>query len=96
MTFAGIVMAQVGAGLAMRTTRESVFSIGLMSNRFFVWGIAFELAFAASLPYIPGLSEAFHMRPLEPRHWTFLLLWPPLVLAAEEARKALVRRGGRC
>jgi magnesium-transporting ATPase (P-type) len=96
MTFAGIVMAQVGAGLAMRTTRESVFSIGLMSNRFLVWGIAFELAFAASLPYIPGLSEAFHMRPLEPRHWTFLLLWPPLVLAAEEARKALVRRGGRC
>jgi hypothetical protein len=31
------------------------------------------------------------MGPLGPWHWLFLLAWPPLVLGAEEARKAFVR-----
>jgi magnesium-transporting ATPase (P-type) len=92
MTFAGIVMGQVGAGFAMRTNRESVFSVGLLSNRFLLAGVAFELALAAVLIYTPGLAEAFHMEPLGPWHWLFLLIWPPVVLLAEEARKAAFRR----
>ena len=87
-----VVMAQVGAGLSMRTNRESVFSIGLSSNRFLLWGIAFEIALAALLGYAPGLSDAFHMRGLSGWEWLFLLVWPPLILAAEDARKAVVRR----
>jgi magnesium-transporting ATPase (P-type) len=92
MTFAGIVMGQVGAGFAMRTNRESVFSVGLLSNRFLLAGVAFELALAAVLIYTPGLADAFHMEPLGPWHWLFLLVWPPVVLFAEEARKAVFRR----
>jgi magnesium-transporting ATPase (P-type) len=94
MTTAGIVMAQVGAGLAMRTNRRSVFSVGLFSNRFLLVGIAFEIALIATLIYVPGLNgeNAFHMAPIGPWHWLFLLLWPPVVLLAEEARKAVFRR----
>ena len=40
----------------------------------------------------PGLSEVFHMSSLGASHWAFLLLWPPAVLALEEARKGLLRR----
>jgi magnesium-transporting ATPase (P-type) len=92
MTQTGIVMAQVGASLAMRTNRRSVFSIGLFSNRLLLVGIAFELALAACLIYVPGLNDAFHQSPIGPWHWLFLLIWPPLVLGAEEARKAVFRR----
>jgi magnesium-transporting ATPase (P-type) len=92
MTTTGIVMGQVGAGLAMRTNRRSVFSIGLLSNRFLLWGIAFELGLAAALIYTPGLSSAFHMAPIGGWHWLFLLIWPPLIFGAEELRKALFRR----
>ena len=92
MTQTGIVMGQVGAGLAMRTNRRSVFSIGLFSNRLLLVGIAFELTLAVMLIYVPGLNGAFHQSPIGPWHWLFLLLWPPLVLGAEEARKALFRR----
>ena len=49
----------------------------------------------ALLAYTPGLREVFHMGPLGPWHWLFLLLWPPVVLAAEEGRKAVVRRRAR-
>jgi magnesium-transporting ATPase (P-type) len=93
MTFAGIVAGQVGAGLAMRTNRESVLSVGLLSNRFLLAGIAFEVGLLALVLYLPGLSDAFHTAGIGPWHWLFLLLWPPLVLLAEEARKAAVRRG---
>ena len=92
MTTTGIVMGQVGAGFAMRTNRDSVFAVGLLSNRFLLWGIAFELSLAAALIYVPGLNRVFHMAPLGPWHWLFLLIWPPLVLGAEEARKAVFRR----
>jgi len=94
MTCGGIVAAQVGAGLAMRTNRESVFTVGLLSNRLLVSGIAFELGLLAALLYVPALAELFHMAPLGPAELAVLLLWPPLVLGADEARKALARRSG--
>jgi magnesium-transporting ATPase (P-type) len=92
MTYAGIVAAQVGAGLAMRTSHESIFTVGLLSNRLLVVGIAVEVALIAVLSYVPGLQDAFHMGALGPWHWLSLVVWPPLVLAAEEVRKAVARR----
>jgi magnesium-transporting ATPase (P-type) len=91
MTMAGIIMGQVGAGLAWRTNLQPVRSIGLLTNRLLLIGIALEVAMIALLAYTPGLDDLFHTSALGPWHWLFLLLWPPLVLGAEEARKALVR-----
>ena len=85
-------MSQVGAGLAWRTNRRSIADIGLLSNRLLLVGIGVEVALIALLTWTPGLQNVFHMRPLSRWQWLFLLLWPPLVLAAEEARKAFVRR----
>jgi Ca2+-transporting ATPase len=92
MTMGGIVGGQVGASLAMRTNRRSVFSIGLFSNRLLVGGIAFELALIAILIYVPGVQRAFHTTAIGPWHWLFLSLWAPVVLLAEEGRKAVFRR----
>jgi magnesium-transporting ATPase (P-type) len=91
MAYAGIVAAQVGAGLTMRTNRVSVFTIGLLSNRLLLVGIAVEIGLLALVVYAPGLREVFHMEPLGPWHWLSLLVWPVLVLGADELRKALVR-----
>jgi magnesium-transporting ATPase (P-type) len=92
MTQTGIVMGQVGAGMAMRTNRRSVFSIGLLSNRLLLAGIAFEVGLAVALIYVPGLNSAFHQGPIGLEHWAFLVLWPPIVFGADEARKAFLRR----
>ena len=92
MTQTAIVMGQVGAGQAMRTERRSVFSIGLLSNRFLLVGIAFELALAVALVYVPGLNRAFHQAAIPWWWWLVLLPWAPVVFFAEEARKAVVRR----
>lgn len=47
---------------------------------------------AVALVYVPGLNSIFHQSALGVWHWLFLLLWPPVVFGAEEARKAVVRR----
>jgi magnesium-transporting ATPase (P-type) len=95
MTMAGIIMAQVGAGLGWRTNRRSLASVGVFSNRLLLVGIAVEVALIAVLASTPGLQEAFHTAPLDPWCWAFLLIWPPLVLGAEELRKAALRRRAR-
>jgi magnesium-transporting ATPase (P-type) len=76
----------------MRTDRRSVFSVGLLSNRFLVVGIAFELALAVALVYVPGLNAAFHQAPIPWWWWLALIVWAPVVFFAEEARKAVLRR----
>lgn len=91
MTMAGIVMGQVGAGLGWRTNQRSIASVGLFSNRLLLVGISVELAMIGLLVYTPGLERVFHTGALGPWHWLFLLAWPPIVLGAEELRKAVVR-----
>jgi magnesium-transporting ATPase (P-type) len=92
MTQTAIVMGQVGAGQAMRTEQRSVFSLGLLSNRLLLVGIAFELSLALALVYVPGLNGVFHQAPIPWWWWLALVVWAPIVFFAEEARKAVVRR----
>jgi hypothetical protein len=83
------------AGMAWRTNRLSLRTIGPWSNRLLLVGIAVEVAMIALLAYTPGLDDIFHTSALGPWHWLFLLAWPPVVLGAEEARKAMIRRADR-
>ena len=92
MTQTAIVMGQVGAGQAMRTEHRSVLSVGLLSNRFLLAGIAFELGLAVALVYVPGLNAVFHQAPIPWWWWLALVVWAPVVFLAEEGRKAVVRR----
>jgi magnesium-transporting ATPase (P-type) len=92
MTYAGIVAGQIGAAYAFRTNRRSVFSVGLLSNRFLLAGIAFEIGLMLTVVLAPPFQEIFHTRALDPVAWALLLVWPPFVLGAEELRKALFRR----
>jgi magnesium-transporting ATPase (P-type) len=55
-------------------------------------GAPVEVAVVALLAYTPGLQRVFHTSGLSGDEWLFLLIWPPLVLGAEELRKAGIRR----
>jgi calcium-translocating P-type ATPase len=92
MTFAGIVACQVGAGLAARTTRASLRQIGVFTNRLLLYGIAFELVFAAALIYIPALQTVFHTAPLSAGEIAVLATFPLIVWATDELRRSWLRR----
>ena len=92
MTFAGIVACQVGTAFAARTERASLRSIGLFSNSMLLWGIAFELVFAAMLIYVPLFQPIFHTAPLGVTDLALLATFPPVVWGADELRRWLLRR----
>ena len=92
MTFAGIVACQVGAGFATRTARASLRQIGAFTNHLLLWGMVFELAFAAALIWLPPLQSVFHTTAL-PFHYILLLAaMAPIVWAVDEARRWQLRR----
>jgi magnesium-transporting ATPase (P-type) len=74
MTFLGIVACQVGTAVAARTSHASLRSVGLVSNRLLLWGIAFELGFAAAVVTVPALQHVFDTA-LPP--WELLLVLLP-------------------
>jgi calcium-translocating P-type ATPase len=95
MTFAGITACQIGTAFATRTSRASLRSIGFLSNRLLLWGIAFEIVFAAAIVYLPPLQDVFHTAALGPAELALLATFPPLVWGSDELRRAAARRAGR-
>ena len=91
MSFAGIVACQVGTAFASRVEHGSSRAIGFTSNRLLLWGIAFELVFAAALIYLPPLQTVFGTRSLGLPELALLLTFPPIVWGVDELR----RRGRR-
>ena len=57
MTFLGIVACQIGTAFAARTDPPSLRTIGVLTNPLLLWGIAFEVAFAAAVIYLPPCSR---------------------------------------
>ncbi len=92
MSFAGITACQVGTAFATRTTRESLRSIGAFSNRLLLWGIAFELAFAAAVIYLAPLQSVFGTTGLGASELLALLAFPVIVWGSDELRRWWMRR----
>ncbi|MCG2796740.1 MAG: cation-transporting P-type ATPase [Actinomycetia bacterium] len=89
---ATIVTTQIGNGFACRTTRESIFKVGFTSNRFYLLGIASELAFIAIFIYVPPFNNLFGLKPLSAETWLFMFAWTPVIFFASEARKSIIRK----
>ena len=88
MTFAGIVACQIGTAFAARTERASLRDVGVFTNPLLLWGILFEVAFAAALIYLPPLQTVFHTAALGPVELAILAPFPFVVWGADELRRA--------
>jgi calcium-translocating P-type ATPase len=92
----GIVACQVGTAFASRTQQAALLTVGIFSNRWLLWGIASEVAFALAVVYLPGLQTLFGTAGLTPGEFLLVLPFPFVVWAADELRRAwLRRRSGR-
>lgn len=91
MTFAGIVACQLGTVVAARTSRASLREIGLFTNPLLLWGIAFELVFAAALIYAPFLQGVFDTAALGLPELALLATFPLVVWGSDELRRARLR-----
>jgi magnesium-transporting ATPase (P-type) len=90
-TFLAIVVCQIGTAFAARTDRASLASVGVFSNRLLLWGIVFELAFAALVVTIPPLQAAFGTAVPDLHTLLMLAPFPLIVWGADELRRAVLR-----
>ena len=92
MSLAAIVFCQVGAVFNCRTEKQSVFKVGLFSNKQVNIGIVSEIILIILLVYLPPLQKLFHTAALDPADWIYLIILPPMILFIEEARKWFTRK----
>lgn len=92
MTFAGIVIAQIGNVLACRTSKTSLFKTNLRSNKWIWVGIASQISILSLIIYVPFLQNIFGTTALGLTEWAFLALLAGVVIVAEEVRKWFARR----
>jgi magnesium-transporting ATPase (P-type) len=91
-TFLGIVACQIGTAFAARTDRASLRDVGVTTNPLLLWGIAFEIAFAAAVTVVPGLRAVFGTAPPPLAVLPLLITFPFIVWGADEIRRAFIRR----
>ncbi|MDL2276604.1 HAD-IC family P-type ATPase, partial [Breznakia sp. OttesenSCG-928-G09] len=95
MTLAAIIFCQIGAVLNCRTTKQSVFKVGIFKNKKIMFGIVFEILLLALLMYVPFFQEIFNTAPLGIKEWIILCIIPFPVLGIEELRKYFIRKKER-
>ncbi len=95
MCYGGIIMAAAGNALALRTDRESIFRVGLTSNRLLLAGLVSVPLVLLALSQVPVLQRSFGTAPLRGTDWLVLLIFPVVQVLADEARKAWARRRDR-
>ena len=92
MTLASTVFCQIGMVMNCRTDRQSVFAVGLLSNKKILFGILVEICLICAVSYVPFLQMVFNTAPIRLIDWAYLIMLPFIILFIEEARKAISRK----
>ena len=91
-TFLGIVIMQIANVFACRTQSDSVFKVGIFSNRVILWGIAIEILLSVFIIYHPWGNKIFSTAPIPYTVWMILVPFTILLFASAEVRKLIMRK----
>jgi Ca2+-transporting ATPase len=92
MVFTTLVFAQMGNALAIRSNTESVFSIGIFSNRTMIGAIVLTFVLQLALLYVPFMQKIFETQPLNARDLAIAVFVSAIIFVAVELDKWVVRK----
>ena len=95
MVFTVLTLSQLGHVLAVRSERQSLFAIGLFSNRPLIAVLIGTFVLQLATLYLPALNPIFHTQPLAAGELAACLLLSSVVFWGVELEKWLRRRGLR-
>ncbi len=93
MVFTVLCLTQLGHVLAIRSEKESLFTIGLFSNRYLLGAVLLTFGLQMATIYIPALNAIFKTVPLTLNELIITLVLSSVVFVAVEIEKLLRRRG---
>jgi sodium/potassium-transporting ATPase subunit alpha len=91
-TFLGIVLMQIANVFACRTHSDSIFKVGIFSNRIVLWGILVEIILSSFIIYHPWGNKIFSTAPIPLTVWLILIPFVVLLFFAAELKKFILRR----
>jgi Ca2+-transporting ATPase len=92
MVFTVLTFSQLLLSLSLRSDRESVVALGIVSNRPLAIGVLVSMALHLALVYVPPLAAIFHTVPLAVADLLLCLVLAASVMAAVEIGKWRKRR----
>lgn len=92
MVFTTIALTQMGQALAVRSERESVFRLGLLSNPPMLAAVLLTVAVQLLVVYVPALQAIFGTRPLELSELIICLVVSTTLFWAMELKKLVQRQ----
>jgi len=93
MVFTVLTLCQLANVLAIRSERESLFTLGLMSNKPLLGAVLLTISLQLAVIYVPFLQNIFHTESLTLFELLVCFALASIVLFAVELEKLLVRRG---
>jgi Ca2+-transporting ATPase len=95
MVFTTLTLSQMGNALAIRSEQDSLFKIGLLSNKPLLAAVLVTLGLQLAVVYIPFLQNIFTTQALSLGDLVICLLLSCVVFWAVELEKWLIRRRGK-
>jgi Ca2+-transporting ATPase len=92
MIFTTLALAQIWQALAIRSGQDSLFSVGLRSNKPLLGAVVLVLALQLAVLYMPFLQAFFQTRALLPIDLSISIAASSLVFIVVELEKWLARR----
>jgi sodium/potassium-transporting ATPase subunit alpha len=89
---AGIIVTQIANVFVCRSASVSIVTLGILSNRLVLAGIALELLLAGFIIYTPVGNALFACAPIGWDVWLLLVPFALLLLVSDETRKYFIRR----
>ncbi len=95
MVFTVLCLSQIGHVLAIRSDTESLFSMGLFSNKPLLGAVVLTFGLQMATIYVPMLNPIFKTEPLSMNELAFTLAMSTAVFIAVEIEKIVKRRALR-
>ncbi|AKB30371.1 Sodium/potassium-transporting ATPase, alpha subunit [Methanosarcina siciliae T4/M] len=90
--FSAVIICQIANVFVSRTRFQSVFSMGLFSNRMVLLGIASELLILALIIWNPVANLIFNTAPIDFKYMLLAVPFAVFLLGTDELRKYLLRK----
>ncbi|OGX81913.1 cation-translocating P-type ATPase [Hymenobacter coccineus] len=94
MTFTVLCFTQLGSALAIRSPRESLFTLGLLSNKPMLGAVGLSVVLQLLIIYLPFFNKLFTTSPLSWRELGLTVAISSVVFWAVELQKLVIRRRG--
>ena len=94
VVLASIIFCQIGMGLNCRSKDQSIFKLGIFSNKELIVGIIFEVALLMVVIFVPFLNtDVFETNVItDYKIWLIILTFPFIIILVEELRKHIINK----